>query len=103
MLHQFSQNANKIQDTNIYIVDYPDLNHQVIPIKEDNLKTRGFTLFTLRNNIYLAYYHQDIVTFYTFDIKSNKSLVYLQELRHPMISGFSDQDSLLEYALPFYS
>ena len=89
------------KNTNIYIVDYPDFNHQVIAIKEDNLKTKGFTLFALRSNIYLAYFHQDTVTFYTFDPMSNKSLLYLQELRHPMISNFSVQDSLLDVALPF--
>ena len=105
MLHQFSQNANKIQDTNIYIVNYPDFNHQVIAIKEDNLKTKGFTLFTLRSNIYLASFQQSTVTFHTLDIMSNKSLVSLQELKHSLISDFISlpEFSLFEEALPFYS
>ena len=49
--------------------------------------------------IYIVF-RQDTVTFYTFDIMSNNSLVYLQELKHPLISDFSG----LEYlTLPFYS
>ena len=51
----------------------------------------------------MAYFHQDTVTFYTFDPMSNKYLLYLQELRHPMISNFSVQDSLLDVALPFWT
>ena len=101
ILQQIAVDASKIHGTNIYVVDYPELNHKAIAVKEENLKARGFTLFAMRSNIYLAYFHQDTVTFYTFDPMSNNSLVYLQELRHPMISNFNDQDSLLNVALPF--
>ena len=101
ILQQIAVDASKIHGTNIYVVDYPELNHKAIAVKEEKLKARGFTLFAMRSNIYLAYFHQDTVTFYTFDPMSNNSLIYLQELRHPMISNFSDQDSLLNVALPF--
>ena len=94
----------KIHDTKIYIVNYPGLNHQVISVQED-LKATGFTLFTLRNNIYLASFQQSTVTFHTLDIMSNKSLVSLQELKHSLISDFISlpEFSLFEEALPFYS
>ena len=106
MLLQVNHYAYTIHDTKIYIVDYPGLNHQVIAVQED-LKARGFTLWTLRSNIYLAYFHQNTVTFYTLDTMSNQSLVSLQELKHPINSGFGiSEDSALdnlENALPFYS
>ena len=95
-----SQYAEIIQETKIYIVDYPGFDHQVIEVQKDDLKVKLLTLFTLRSIIYLAFFRQDTVTFYTFDIMSNNSLVYLQELKHPLISDFSG----LEYlTLPFYS
>ena len=94
----------KIHDTKIYIVNYPGLNHQVISVQED-LKATGFTLFTLRSNIYLASFQQSTVTFHTLDIMSNKSLVSLQELKHSLISDFISlpEFSLFEEALAFYS
>ena len=94
----------KIHDTKIYIVNYPGLNHQVISVQED-LKATGFTLFTLRSNIYLASFQQNTVTFHTLDIMSNNSLVSLQDLKNPLISNFISQPefSLFDEALPFYS
>ena len=96
--------SDKIHDTKIYNVNYPGLNHQFISVQED-LKATGFTLFTLRSNIYLASFQQSTVTFHTLDIMSNKSLVSLQKLKHSLISDFISlpEFSLFEEALPFYS
>ena len=52
MLLQVRLYSATISDTKIYIVDYPGLNHQVIAVQED-LKARGFTLWTLRSNIHI--------------------------------------------------
>ena len=89
----------------IYIVDYPGLDHEYISVQKDDLKTKELTLFNLRSNIYLAYFYQNIVTFYHLDIKPNKSLalIPLQELKHSMISGFDVHNLDQEEALPFYS
>ena len=108
MLLQVRLYSATISDTKIYIVDYPGLNHQVIAVQED-LKANGFNLWTLRSNIYLAYFHQNTVTFYTLDTMSNKSLVSLQESKHPIISSFGMSEDLalanqkMMGALHFYS
>ena len=41
-----SQYAEIIQETKIYIVDYPGFDHQVIEVQKDDLKVKLFTLFT---------------------------------------------------------
>ena len=89
----------------IYIVDYPGLDHEYISVQKDDLKTKELTLFNLRSNIYLTHFYQNSVTFYQLDIKSNKTLTLmsLQELKHPMISGFDVHNQPNEEALPFGS
>ena len=104
MLLQYSQHIS-LSETKIYIVDYPSSDHEFISVQKDDLKTKEWTLFNLRSNIYLAYFYQNIVTFYHLDIKPNKSLalIPLQELKHPTISGFDVHNLDQEEALPFYS
>ena len=40
-----SQYAEIIQETKIYIVDYPGFDHQVIEVQKDDLKVKLFTFF----------------------------------------------------------
>ena len=92
-------------ETKIYKVDYPGLNHEFISVQKDDLKAKEFTLFNLRSNIYLAHFYQNTATFYHLDIKPNRSLslTFLQDLKHPMISGFDVYNKPNQEALPFCS
>ena len=87
--------------TKIYKVDYPSFNHEFISIQYEDFKTKDWILFSLRSNVYLAYFYQDTATFYHLDM--NMSLISLQELKHPIISGFDIRNLEFEEALPFYS
>ena len=89
----------------IYVVDYPGLNHEVISVQKDDMRNKEWTLFNMRSNMYLAHFYQNTAIFYHLDIKPNKSLALmpLQELKHPMISGFDVHNLDQEEALPFYS
>ena len=96
--------------TRIYNVDYPGFNHEFISIQNEDLKTEDWILFNLRSNVYLAHFYQDTATFYHVDM--NMSLIPLQELKHPIISGFDVCNTGYEQsyynnfgyeeALPFY-
>ena len=87
--------------TKIYKVDYPSFNHKFISIQNEDLKTKDWSLFNLRSNVYLAHFYMDTATFYHLDM--NLSLISLQELKHPIISGFDICNLDFEEALPFYS
>ena len=89
----------------IYILDYPGLNYELISVQKDVMKNKELTLFNLRSNIYLAHFYQNTAIFYHLDIKPNNSLflISLQDLKHPMISGFDVNYLPYEKALPFYS
>ena len=87
----------------IYVVDYPGLNHEVISVQKDDMRNKEWTLFNLRSNIYLAHFFQNTAIFYHLDIKPNRSLslTFLQDLKHPMISGFDVYNKPNQEALPF--
>ena len=87
--------------TKIYKVEYPGFDHEFISIQYEDFKTKDWILFSLRSNVYLAYFYQDTATFYR--VNMNMSLISLQELKHPIISGFDIRNLEFEEALPFYS
>ena len=110
LLLQYAFNAWGTKITKIYKLDYPGFNHEFISIQYEDLKTIDWILFSLRSNIYLAHFYQDTATFYHVDM--NMSLIPLQELKHPIISGFDVCNTGYEQsyynnfgyeeALPFY-
>ena len=110
LLLQYTFNAWGTKITKIYKVEYPGFNHEFISIQYEDLKTIDWILFSLRSNIYLAHFYQDTASFYHVDM--NMSLIPLQELKHPIISGFDVCNTGYEQsyynnfgyeeALPFY-
>ena len=92
-----------ISETKIYKVDYPSFNQEFISVQNDDLKAKDLSLFNLRSNVFLANFYQNTATFFLLDIKLNMSLIFLQELKHPIISVFDECDPGYEEALPFYS
>ena len=73
------------------------------------------TAFTLRNQVYFVRVDKYYLTFYTLNVGSNKTLIFLQELKHPEPSVFAMEelndnckmilswDEEMKQALPFYA